>query len=139
MGLLPERLWKRVSRRRKHCRSQLSTLPGFCSRKRLGLHCPWKRADFVLVEGNPAEQINDIRRCRRVMKNGVLDKSADLYLAVGMKPADKLDLPRPISDVETGFRCSSHMPVAQKSCAGGGARGYGLLLGASSQMPAYHA
>jgi hypothetical protein len=39
-------------------------------------------------KGNPAEHINDIRRCRRVMKNGVLDKSADRYLAVGMKPAD---------------------------------------------------
>jgi hypothetical protein len=56
--------------------------------KDLGSIAPGKRADFVLVEGNPAEHISDIRRCRLVMKNGVLYKSADLYLAVGMKPAD---------------------------------------------------
>jgi len=30
----------------------------------------------------------DIRRCRLVMKNGVLYKSADLYSSVGIKPAD---------------------------------------------------
>jgi hypothetical protein len=40
------------------------------------------------VEGNPAEHIGDIRRCRLVMKNGVLYKSADLYSATGIKPAD---------------------------------------------------
>jgi hypothetical protein len=46
-----------------------------------------KRADLVLVEGNPAEHISDIRRCRLVMKNGVLYKSADVYAAAGIKPA----------------------------------------------------
>ncbi len=56
--------------------------------KDLGSITPGKRADFVLVEGNPAEHISDIRRCRLVMKNGVLYKSADLYSAVGIKPAD---------------------------------------------------
>ena len=56
--------------------------------KDLGSIAPGKRADFVLVEGNPAEHISDIRRCRLVMKNGVLYKSADLYVAVGIKPAD---------------------------------------------------
>ena len=54
----------------------------------LGSIAPGKRADFVLVEGNPAERISDIRRCRLVMKNGVLFKSADVYGAVGIKPAD---------------------------------------------------
>jgi hypothetical protein len=54
----------------------------------LGSIAPGKRADFVLVEGNPAAQIGDIRRCRLVMKNGVLYKSADVYDAVGIKPAD---------------------------------------------------
>jgi len=54
----------------------------------LGSIAPGKRADFVLVEGNPAAQIGDIRRCRLVMKNGVLYKSADVYGAVGIKPAD---------------------------------------------------
>ena len=54
----------------------------------LGSIAPGKRADFVLVEGNPAEHISDIRRCRVVMKNGVLYKSAEVYGAVGIKPAD---------------------------------------------------
>ena len=55
--------------------------------KDLGSIVPGKRADLVLVDGNPAEHISDIRRCRLVMKNGVLYKSADLYSAVGIKPA----------------------------------------------------
>jgi hypothetical protein len=54
----------------------------------LGSIAPGKRADFLLVEGNPAEHISDIRRCQLVMKNGVLYKSADVYGAVGIKPAD---------------------------------------------------
>jgi imidazolonepropionase-like amidohydrolase len=54
----------------------------------LGSIAPGKRADFLLVEGNPAERISDIRRCRLVMKNGVLYKSDDVYNAVGIKPAD---------------------------------------------------
>ncbi|MGD0178938.1 MAG: amidohydrolase family protein [Candidatus Sulfotelmatobacter sp.] len=54
----------------------------------LGSIAPGKRADLVLVEGNPVEHIGDIRRCRLVMKNGVLYKSADLYSATGIKPAD---------------------------------------------------
>lgn len=47
-----------------------------------------KRADFMLVEGNPVEHISDIRRCRIVMKNGTLYNSADLYTAVGIQPAE---------------------------------------------------
>ena len=56
--------------------------------KDLGSIAPGKRADLVLVEGNPVERIGDIRRCRLVVKNGVLYKSAELYSAVGIKPAD---------------------------------------------------
>jgi imidazolonepropionase-like amidohydrolase len=56
--------------------------------KDLGSITAGKRADLVLVEGNPAEKISDIRRCRLVMKNGVLFKSAELYRAVGIKAAD---------------------------------------------------
>ncbi len=52
----------------------------------LGSIAAGKLADFVLVEGNPAERISDIRRCRLVAKNGVLYKSADVYRAVGVKP-----------------------------------------------------
>jgi hypothetical protein len=56
--------------------------------KDLGSIAPGKRADMVLVEGNPAEHISDIRRCRLVMKNGVEYKSAELYSAAGIKPAE---------------------------------------------------
>jgi imidazolonepropionase-like amidohydrolase len=56
--------------------------------REVGSIAPGKRADFLLVEGNPAEHIGDIRRCRVVMKNGVLYDSAAVYNAVGIKPAD---------------------------------------------------
>jgi imidazolonepropionase-like amidohydrolase len=56
--------------------------------KDLGSIAVGKQADWLLVEGNPVEHISDIRRCRYVMKNGTLYKSADLYAAVGIKPAD---------------------------------------------------
>jgi hypothetical protein len=56
--------------------------------KNLGSIVPGKRADLVLVEGNPAEHISDIRRCRLVMKNGEVYRSAELYGAAGVKPAD---------------------------------------------------
>ena len=56
--------------------------------KDLGSIAPGKRADLVLVDGNPAVHISDIRRCRLVMKDGVLYNSADLYSAAGIKPAD---------------------------------------------------
>jgi hypothetical protein len=55
--------------------------------RELGSIAPGKRADLVLVEGNPAEHISDIRRCRLVMKNGVEYNSAELYSAAGIKPA----------------------------------------------------
>jgi Amidohydrolase family len=46
-----------------------------------------KRADLLLVDGNPLERISDIRRCRLVFKNGTLYRSAEVYAAVGVKPA----------------------------------------------------
>jgi imidazolonepropionase-like amidohydrolase len=54
----------------------------------LGSIVAGKRADFVLVEGNPVEHISDVRRCRLVMKNGTLYNSSEVYAAVGIKPAD---------------------------------------------------
>ena len=56
--------------------------------KELGSIAPGKLADVVLVEGNPAQQISDVRRCRIVMKDGVLYQSDKLYAAVGIKPAN---------------------------------------------------
>lgn len=54
----------------------------------LGSLAAGKRADFLLVDGNPGEHISDIRRCRVVMKNGTLYNSGDLYAAVGIQPTE---------------------------------------------------
>jgi dihydroorotase-like cyclic amidohydrolase len=56
--------------------------------KELGSIAEGKRADFLMVDGNPAEHISDIRRCRLVMKNGTLYNSGDLYAAVGIQPSE---------------------------------------------------
>src|SRR6266850_1199149 len=56
--------------------------------KELGSIASGKRADLLLVEGNPSETISDIRRCRLVIKNGILYKSNDVYASVGIKPAE---------------------------------------------------
>jgi imidazolonepropionase-like amidohydrolase len=56
--------------------------------KELGSIAPGKLADLVLVEGNPAQQMSDVRRCRMVLKDGVLYQSDKLYAAVGIKPAN---------------------------------------------------
>jgi imidazolonepropionase-like amidohydrolase len=55
--------------------------------KELGSIAAGKRADLLLVEGDPVAQISDIRRCRLVIKNGTLYKSDALYAAVGIAPA----------------------------------------------------
>ena len=54
----------------------------------LGSIEPGKLADFLIVEGNPAEHISDIRRCMLVMKGGVLHKSAAVYKAAGIRQPD---------------------------------------------------
>jgi imidazolonepropionase-like amidohydrolase len=56
--------------------------------KELGSIAPGKKADLLLVDGDPARNISDIRRCRLVMKNGTLYKSDAVYAAVGIKPAE---------------------------------------------------
>jgi imidazolonepropionase-like amidohydrolase len=56
--------------------------------KELGSITPGKKADLFLVEGNPAQNISDIRRCRLVVKNGTMYKSDAVYAAVGIKPAE---------------------------------------------------
>ncbi|MBV9075099.1 MAG: amidohydrolase family protein [Acidobacteria bacterium] len=53
----------------------------------LGSIVAGKRADLLLVDGNPTENISDIRRCRLVVKNGVLYDSSRVYAAVGIQPA----------------------------------------------------
>lgn len=45
-----------------------------------------KRADLVLVDGNPLERMSDIRRTRQVIKNGVLYDASSLAQAGGLAP-----------------------------------------------------
>jgi imidazolonepropionase-like amidohydrolase len=45
-----------------------------------------KRADLILVEGNPLESINNIRNVRWVVAAGRLFNPADLWQSVGFKP-----------------------------------------------------
>jgi imidazolonepropionase-like amidohydrolase len=52
----------------------------------LGLIQPGKKADLVLVDGNPVTNISDIRRCRIVIKGGTEYNSAHLYQALGIHP-----------------------------------------------------
>lgn len=52
----------------------------------LGSIEPGKKADLVLVDGNPAANISDVRRCSVVVKNGVEYRSAQLYESLGIKP-----------------------------------------------------
>lgn len=56
--------------------------------KDLGSIAIGKHADFLLVDGDPAEHISDIRRCLLVMKDGTLYNSNDIYAAVGIQPAE---------------------------------------------------
>jgi imidazolonepropionase-like amidohydrolase len=51
----------------------------------LGSIEPGKKADLVLVTGDPLRNISDIRRCNLVIKNGAEYRSADLYQALGIK------------------------------------------------------
>ena len=45
-----------------------------------------KRADLLLVEGDPTTNISDVRRGRLVLKSGVLYDPAQLYAAIGLSP-----------------------------------------------------
>ena len=45
-----------------------------------------KRADLILVEGNPLASISNIRKVSRVVVNGRMFRSADLWKSVGFRP-----------------------------------------------------
>ena len=68
---------------------QIATLGAARVMKRdadLGSIEPGKLADLVLVDGDPASKISDVRRVETVVKGGVLYRSADLYRAYGVAP-----------------------------------------------------
>jgi len=54
--------------------------------KDLGSIAPGKLADLILVDGNPAANISDIRKTTLVVKDGVLYNPAELYSELGVTP-----------------------------------------------------
>jgi len=54
--------------------------------KELGSITPGKLADLVLIDGDPAKRISDVRRTALVIKDGALYEPAALYKALGVKP-----------------------------------------------------
>ncbi len=52
----------------------------------LGSVEPGKRADFLLVPGNPLEDISAIRQVRLVSRGGVIYFPAEIYNALGIEP-----------------------------------------------------
>jgi hypothetical protein len=54
--------------------------------KELGSITPGKLADMVLVDGDPAKRISDVRRPTLVIKDGAFYEPAALYKALGVKP-----------------------------------------------------
>ncbi|HEV7673228.1 MAG TPA: amidohydrolase family protein [Candidatus Angelobacter sp.] len=69
---------------------QLATLGAARVVKRdgeLGSIAPGKLADVILVDGDPATHISDIRHVKTVVKDGVVFQVADLDRALGVIPA----------------------------------------------------
>lgn len=52
----------------------------------LGSIAPGKLADLILVEGDPARRISDIRRVSLVVKDGAVYEPAALYRSIGVRP-----------------------------------------------------
>jgi imidazolonepropionase-like amidohydrolase len=52
----------------------------------LGSISPGKLADLILVNGDPAANISDIRRTTLVMKDGIVYKPDELYSTIGVMP-----------------------------------------------------
>ncbi|MGZ4875312.1 MAG: amidohydrolase family protein [Candidatus Angelobacter sp.] len=68
---------------------QLATLGAARVVKRdadLGSIAPGKLADVILVDGNPATHVSDIRRVKTVVRDGVVFQVADIDRALGVIP-----------------------------------------------------
>lgn len=71
---------------------QIATLGAARVAKReneLGSIAPGKLADLILIDGDPARRIGDIRRTALVVKDGQLLDPAALYRSVGVRPLQK--------------------------------------------------
>jgi len=69
---------------------QIATYNAACLLKKdhdLGSIVAGKQADLLLVEGNPVDNISNIRRCRTVLKGGTVYDSNAIYAALGIKPS----------------------------------------------------
>ncbi|MET0209294.1 MAG: amidohydrolase family protein, partial [Burkholderiaceae bacterium] len=54
--------------------------------ERQGSISPGKRADLLLVDGNPTLNVSDVRRIALVLKDGAAYYPAEIYKAVGVEP-----------------------------------------------------
>jgi hypothetical protein len=54
--------------------------------KELGSIAPGKLADMVLIDGDPAKRIGDLRRTSLVIKDGAIYEPGAMYKALGIKP-----------------------------------------------------
>lgn len=54
--------------------------------KETGTVEPGKRADLLLVDGNPLADIRDLRKVSRVMVGGRMYNPAKLWESVGFRP-----------------------------------------------------
>jgi imidazolonepropionase-like amidohydrolase len=54
--------------------------------KELGSIAPGKLADLILVDGDPARRISDIRNTDLVIKDGKVYESTALYRSFGVRP-----------------------------------------------------
>jgi imidazolonepropionase-like amidohydrolase len=52
----------------------------------LGSIAAGKLADVILVDGNPAQHVSDVRRVKTVVKDGIVFQVADLDRAIGVVP-----------------------------------------------------
>ncbi|MDQ6829238.1 MAG: amidohydrolase family protein, partial [Gemmatimonadota bacterium] len=54
--------------------------------EKVGTIEPGKRADLIVLDGNPLDDVRKIRTVRQVMTRGVLYATADIWRAVGFQP-----------------------------------------------------
>src|SRR5262249_23528302 len=104
-----------------------------------------KRADLVVVDGDPLARISDIRKVRFVMTRGTLYDAASLWKQVGFEPLPRRLQPEsrrvaPDRTLRIGFAPRGE-PMVSSAVAGGraparGALVLGLTLAASSSSAA---
>ena len=64
----------------------LDAARGMHLEKKIGTIAVGKRADLVVVDGDPLEDIKKVRKTLFTMRAGVLYKADALYTAVGVRP-----------------------------------------------------